>query len=147
MATDSEKAASQRLNEVDFHLADIIHLANTGDIEFPITLTVGGMLVTGLLTGGKRYFNEFGENMTKAMGSVSDETKERVREFFGGPAVIYDEPPDEDGGPRRPVGYIHLREARFFIPGAKPIPEAGGVLWRGRLEQVDGFHIGMLVLG
>ena len=143
MSNDEKETVSQQVSQGDFHLRDVILLANGTKAEFPITLTVGGMLISGLLTGGKRYFEEFAETMANAHGTA--ETSEQLREFFSRRTKIYDAP--EEGEPPVPLAYVHLREARFFVPGAQPVPSSGGVLWRGRLSQVDGFHLGMLTVG
>jgi hypothetical protein len=42
-------------------------------------------------------------------------------------------------------GFIHLKEAFFFLPGHASLPTKGdGVYWRGRLDRVDGFFFGTI---
>jgi hypothetical protein len=47
-----------------------------------------------------------------------------------------------------PPNYIHLKEAKFFLPSGagKPIPANQGVWWRGRLSEVSGFILGSLAI-
>jgi hypothetical protein len=40
--------------------------------------------------------------------------------------------------------YIHLRGARFFSPSGQSVPGNEGFFWRGRLDAVDGWSIGVL---
>jgi hypothetical protein len=46
-----------------------------------------------------------------------------------------------------PIGSIHLKNARTFIPGAAGIPTHGGVWWRGRLSSVDAWSLGLFAEG
>jgi hypothetical protein len=141
---DEIKISAQR-NDADYHLAEIVRLTNGGgDVTFPITLTVGGFLISGYLIGGKRFHNEFAENMVRSLAALETEGLERVRKFFSEFGSIYDEPPEGEDQPQLPVTYIHLRDARFFVPGQSAVPANGGVLWRGRLTSVQGFHMGLL---
>jgi uncharacterized membrane protein YeaQ/YmgE (transglycosylase-associated protein family) len=41
---------------------------------------------------------------------------------------------------------IHLRDAQIYPSGASPGLSEKGVLWRGRLEAVDGFSLGRVSL-
>ncbi|MBP0716154.1 hypothetical protein J8I33_22850 [Burkholderia sp. AcTa6-5] len=43
-----------------------------------------------------------------------------------------------------PPQYIHIKGARFFSNSGNPIPGNGGVWWRGRISEVDGFCLGEL---
>ena len=146
MANDEvESRGEDSAHGVDHHLAEIISIVNRSDAEFAITLTVGGMLISGLLTGGKRYHEEFAEQMLKGMGDLESETSETIRKFFRSFGAIY-ERPEGDQTPELLTTFVHLRDARFFVPGAAPVPSNGGVLWRGRLVRVDGYHLGILAM-
>jgi hypothetical protein len=37
---------------------------------------------------------------------------------------------------------ISFRNAQIYLSGASPEPFEKGILWRGRLEAVDGFSLG-----
>lgn len=52
----------------------------------------------------------------------------------------------EQGQPddRPPPLYIHLRDAYFVTPGSAPIPNNRGVLWRGTINSVSGWSMGVL---
>lgn len=50
-------------------------------------------------------------------------------------------------GESKSVGYVHIRNARFFQPGGGgPIPQVSSSWWRGRLSEVSGFVIGEMMV-
>lgn len=126
----------------DLYLQALVNIVNGKDIEFPITLFVGGLIVSGQLTSGHKYFEGLGEQLTQFFGGPSDDTAEVVK-LFTAPGDIYTQTEDTTEIP--PPQYIHLREGKIFTPGQQPIP-VEGVWWRGRLASVDGFHFGSLAL-
>jgi hypothetical protein len=103
-----------------------------GADSISITVNVGGLLISGTLISGKRYLDEF------LSGVMRDKIKN---------AINSDESLKEEIQ-KAPIGkeaFIHLRDARFFLPGQKPVPGVGdGVLWRGRMDSVEGFFLGKL---
>jgi hypothetical protein len=103
-----------------------------GNRTIAITLNVGGLLVSGELISSKTYMNEFmGGALRDKIKSVLGDHDELRRE-------VEDAPKGEDDS-------IHLRDARFLVPGQPPIPGVGdGVLWRGRVNSVEGFFLGRL---
>jgi hypothetical protein len=106
--------------------------ADSGKTSIGITLNVGGLLISGELISTSRYMSEFlGGAIRDKIKSVLDEREDLKR-------LVEDAPEKKDD-------FIHLREARFFVPSQRPIPGASeGVLWRGALDSVDGFFIGRL---
>lgn len=46
--------------ENDWFLQFLVSIVNKSDASFPITLFVGGLLVSGQLVGGKKFFEGFG---------------------------------------------------------------------------------------
>jgi hypothetical protein len=126
---------SQPARPGDLYLAMLIGMTENQTAEVPITfdvtLNVGGMLVSGRLIGHDLFMRQF-------MGGVIDDA---IRSAVEEGKV----PPFEETGERH---FIHLENARFFMPGNVPIPTTGpGVLWRGRLDAVDGFTMGELRVG
>ena len=102
--------------------------------HFDVTISVGGMLISGELVGAKTYFEAvqtFAEGLGETTGSffktLTEPALEAVRE--------------RDNSTHSPR-YIHLVRAAFLLDHAAPI--APGVPWRGRLSSVDGFFFGQL---
>lgn len=48
---------------------------------------------------------------------------------------------EADSEPDPPTPFIHLRDARIFIPGQEGMP-GNGMLWRGRLSEIVGWSFG-----
>ncbi|MUO27454.1 MULTISPECIES: gas vesicle accessory protein GvpU [Rhizobium/Agrobacterium group] len=130
------------IDATDWFLRTTIENIVSHGIEIGVTLTVKGVIVSGMLVGGKKYFEELSKLM-----KISSQAPNDISDFLGNAwkeyTAIYEQPEgaSEDWQPA-PIGYVHLMNARFYAPGQAPLPENQGVLWRGKLSSVDGFIIG-----
>jgi hypothetical protein len=120
-----ELAAKQNALEIDPVLAVIVGMA---DIVAPndlphLTLLVGGTLVSGRLMTARDYQKATGFNLSE---KVRAETADHDPALF-----------ERD--------FVHLSDAQFYGLASGPTPANRGVLWRGSLRRVDGFHFGRLV--
>lgn len=99
-------------------------------VEIQITLATGGFLVSGIIISKSAFMKT--NPITEPFDRIE---KEEISKL----------PPSEvkqDDGIRR---FIHLKDAKYFIPGQKPIPTTGpGIFWRGRISAVNGFNFGVL---
>lgn len=136
--------AVENIDAKDWFLESTIrNLVNQG-IEISITLTVGGAYVTGLLTSGKRYFEELGQTLANA-SRAPDDTAAVLGEAWKGYTALYERPADApDDWQPPPVAFVHLRNARYIAPGQQPMPGKGHMLWRGKLSSIDGFSLGTI---
>jgi hypothetical protein len=130
-----ESAGSDFVLDLLIGMVEDAEKADAGETSkqaIAITLNVGGLLVSGELISSKAYINEF------MGGALRDKIKSVLREHDEFRREVENAPKGEDDS-------IHLRDARFLVPGQPPIPGVGnGVLWRGRLDSVEGFFLGML---
>lgn len=131
---------------IDWFLRDIVRMINTSTLELGITLQMGGFIVSGTLISGRTYFEKLGDAMAQAFPNAPD-TADALKSYFSRPAAAYlirGEGEDEDAEQDRPTktSFIHLKDARFFHNGGKPIPTDNGVLWRGKLADVSGYVMG-----
>jgi hypothetical protein len=131
---------------VDWFLAELVRRANEGGLSLGLTLCVGGGLVSGVLIGGREYFEGFAGDV--ASGVADPTVARKVREFFRSPAALYQPEEGCPGGARvsslaDPLSYIHLKAVRFFTASGEPIPGSYGGYWRGKLSAVDGFVLGL----
>jgi hypothetical protein len=124
---------------VDWYLQQLVAIVNKSDIEFGITLVVGGSVMSGRLIGGKRYFEEFARDFSAAWPT---ETKDEIRRALASKGELYDNSKDTDTL-STPPQFIHLADARCFYPGSQ-LPNNRGVLWRGKINAVSGFSLGSL---
>ena len=116
-------------------LASLVRDVNTRDTEegLSITLTVGGVLVSGKL-GSRTAYN-------RACMWHLDQGAERnsaaVRAAFHA---------DVDANEAWPF-YVHMQDVRFFDATGASVPRGRhwpSVWWRGRIEAVDGWTLGEL---
>lgn len=138
MSDDNQKSEGSQ-DSIDWLLRMFVNLANTG-AEIGITVTVGGAMISGQLSSGKRYFNDLADGMEKGLraagvddvGAIPASLKEAAERLY---------PSDYDGSG---TAYIHIREARYFLPGQPAIPQ-NGMWWRGKLSAIDAFSMGNLL--
>ena len=137
MSDENEIMKVVQIDDNDWFLQRLVHIVNSGNISFGITLNVGGFLVSGTLTGGKEYFEGVASDFA---GTVSDtEEAEKIRALFAKPGELYSSKENQPS-----PSYVHIKDARFFNTNGNPIPGNRGVWWRGRLSEVDGFSLGSL---
>ena len=127
---------------IDWFLQHLVDLVNqTRETTFGVTITVGGQVISGVMIGGAEYFHLFADDMAQGclLGGMSQDEADSIKESLASNAKTY-EPSENDPG--NPI-YIHLKNARHFY-GNGSIPSNSGMLWRGKLESVDGFSLGAL---
>jgi hypothetical protein len=133
---------------VDCFLQSLVSIVNDESASIPITVSVGGLLISGDMIGGKTYFDEFARHFKGGFKNINSETASTIEEAFKRLGDVYDPTQKESQGgaiiskPR----IIHLKDAQIYRSGARPAPSEKGVLWRGRLQAVDGFSLGKLSL-
>ncbi|MEI9927045.1 MAG: gas vesicle accessory protein GvpU [Sphingomonas sp.] len=127
----------------DWFLCDLVKFANLG-VELPITLNVGGLIISGQLTSGRIYFEQMSQ---KIKSEQDDEILAAVRESFELNAKVYEIPeePAEDWKLPTP-DYVHLRNAKVYTNERRPLPDGDAVAWRGKLTAVDGYWLGYLTV-
>ncbi len=144
--TQGEAADAAVLNldlQCDQMLQHLVMAANVGT-GFPVTLLTGGMMVTGSVVSGRRFVQHMLDDVVSTVGN------EGVREDLKGAFSTYLDayPEGQAQVEGRLTIFIHLENAKFFVPGgAQPIPTGGkGVFWRGKIADVSGFNFGTLAV-
>jgi hypothetical protein len=133
---------------VDCFLQSLVSIVNDESASIPITVSVGGLLISGDMIGGKIYFDEFACQFKDGFKNINSETASTIEEAFKRLGDVYDPTQKESqrGAIISKPRIIHLKDAQIYRSGARPAPSEKGVLWRGRLEAVDGFSLGKLSL-
>lgn len=127
---------------IDWYLQRLVSIVNDNpSLQFGLTLHLEGVIVSGSLVSGKKYFEMFAQEFADSYPG-NDEIKESIRQALASPASIYDKQDTEVEAP--PPHFIHLVNARSFAPGNSPLPSNRGVLWRGKINAVSGFSLGTL---
>ena len=144
--TDSEPLSNEEFelaqdgNSVDWFLQNLVSIANSGSLEFGVTLFTEGLIVSGQLVSGKKYFSTFANEFSDAYPG-DDDSKANIKSVFESNGEIYDRGSDADVPPPQ---FIHLINARCFAHNGQPLPNNRGVTWRGRINAVSGFNLGQL---
>jgi hypothetical protein len=133
---------------VDWFLQALVSIVNGESASIPITLSVGGLLISGEMIGGKTYFDEFARQFKDGFGDISSKTSATIEEAFKRLGDVYDPTQKESReNAYTPKPYlVHLRNVQMYHAGGLPLLSEKGVLWRGRLEAVYGFSLGRLSL-
>jgi hypothetical protein len=133
---------------VDCFLQSLVSIVNDESASIPITLSVGSILISGDMIGGKTYFDEFARQFKDGFKNINSETASTIEEAFKRLGDVYDPIQKEfqEGAIISKPRLIHIKDAQIYQSGASPLPSKKGVLWRGRLEAVDGFSLGKLSL-
>ncbi len=127
------------VNENDWLLERLIASVNGTDREIEVTLLMEGLLISGKMVSGHRYLEEIqkkviiDEPFGEGMNIANFELKTRLEVS----AKHYIEQKD-----RRVANYVHLFDARFHKGSILKASGQRGVLWRGDLDKVSGFHLG-----
>ena len=122
-------------------------LAAEREARLGVTVCSGGVVVSGRLVSTKSYARALADHFASATGATAMDPV--FAEAFG---ELVDDATDVAQGDRRAtpdaaayelaVGFIHLMEARI-VSGAGVLPHGRhGVLWRCRVEDVDGWAVG-----
>jgi hypothetical protein len=124
----------------DWFLQFLVNLANKNQFEVDITLTVGGLLISGTLSGVKKYFDELGDFFAGSYDASS--SSENIKNTFKkiGEQCLCVAPSEQSETP----SYLHLKNVRFFDAQGKGIPASAGGWWRGRISEIQGFSPGKL---
>jgi hypothetical protein len=131
---------------VDWHLAHLIYETDIFGLEPGITLSVGGMLVTGKLISGRKYFElveaTYAAAAEKQPNASQRDTLHAIASRYGQFQDVYTFPDDHPLDAHRP-NFIHLMDVKFYLQSGNPMP-SNGTLWRGKLTSVDGVTHGTL---
>lgn len=108
--------------------ADLAH--DSDEFELGLTLTVQGILVSGVLVSRRRWLDEM---ETLEPGKLSN-LIDPIRNAF-----------DRRDAEVRPVAFdfLHLIQTRMFV-GGTVLPTNKDGIWRGRISEVSGWSWGLM---
>ncbi len=150
--SDSEVAGQETssacIGSQDWFLEVLVDQVNGTDNAIGMTLMIGGLLVSGDMVSGHKYFEGFAKEYVGALNIADSEVADRVKSSLSGPGQKYLQSRAEQESdtvvPPIPIAFVHLRNARIIHPGGPPVPANRAVWWRGLLKSVDGFVLGKL---
>lgn len=149
------------IDNSDWFLARILELAEgAAPVSVAVTLTTGGLLVSGRPIGSKAYFERVAEQLGEAQDRL-DGGGETIREPFLGLAHVVEADrlqeqaerdhliatlgageqltPEQESRFQRQ--YVNLEDVSMFGAGQQIVHTQ---LWRGRLSAVTGWNFGLL---
>jgi hypothetical protein len=138
----ARKEADQDESEIirDGLLTGFVDMANAGKVGFGLTVWTGGAIVSGTLVGITDYFDGVASDFDRAQGEGAEALANAFRTVAAGMRQ------EVESAERESPTLIHLKHAKTYSPGGRPIPTHRGVWWRGRLDAVDGWCFGELVV-
>ena len=126
--------------QADEYLRELVRLVSGTESSFPVTLYMNGLVISGQIVSGHRYFEELRDQYAIYFGD--SENSKKTIDYLTSPGKIYLDSDENKSMP--PIRYIHLQNARVMSNGNKPMP-AEGVWWRGRISSIDAFNFGAFV--
>ena len=127
---------SEKIDQnADWLLENFVQAANVSTTNIGITLITHGYLVSGVIIGGKEYFEIMAEYSTDQI--TKDAFKSLGEDLYGNKKR-------EENSETKPPTFIHLKDAKFYSTSGQPVPANAGVIWRGRINQISGFTVGTL---
>jgi hypothetical protein len=102
---------------------DLVELGEPLEKEISVTLSMGGMMISGDIVSADEYLELTG--MQKVLDAINPDEKFEKLWLM----------------PRR---FIHLKNALFFLGAGEGIPNDQPIYWRGRLAEISGFTLGKL---
>ncbi|MED2974942.1 MULTISPECIES: gas vesicle accessory protein GvpU [unclassified Fictibacillus] len=118
----------------DSILEFFVKACNKHGFSLDITLNVKGAVITGTTITAQEYFETLAETFEDG-NEIAQEIGERL--VKAGEAA-------EDDNNNSDINFIHLKNTRVFCGDSNSTPSKGKILWRGKLDQVDGFFLGRI---
>lgn len=110
-----------------------VQAANRHDFTLDITLNVKGSVITGTLVSAKEYFDTLSETFEDG-SEISQLLSEELAET--GKAAQTNNSSE--------AYFIHMKNTKVYCGDSKPTPSIGEILWRGKLNEIDGFFLGRI---
>jgi hypothetical protein len=141
--TDEQLPDAEESTNIDPHLVFLVKLVNDFGIEISMTITVGGLLITGMLSSGQNYFRTFGEEFAAGFPGDSGATfRELYSQMAESKYPLRKAKTENEETDSTHIIYLHMRNSHILLANGTMIPTDGeGTWWRGKLEAVDGFFM------
>jgi hypothetical protein len=130
-------------------MLNLLLLAAERDVRIGLTVSVGGVVVSGTLIGTLAYCRALADQFASAAGgtdmdeSLADSFRDLVDDAAGVAGGDRRQPPDA-AAYEQSVAFLHLADARYVgATGLLPIGRHG-VLWRCPVADVTGWSLGDL---
>ena len=136
MTPDQDNLNTKNLlsDDNDWFLENYVRSLNGTDGDMHITILIDGFLVSGLLVGGNRYFQEI---LDEYLADGREELQDSIAQL----QKRIDAYTTDRMLPDKPVAYLHMLLATFHHPIGAGMPRKG-TSFRAKLNKVSGFYFG-----
>lgn len=124
---------STQVSAKDSILEYFVQASNTQDFSLDISLNINGSVVSGTLISAKDYFETLSQKLEDG-----SEISQKLSEQLGAASETAESNPDGE------ANFIHMKNTRVYCGDNKPTPSKGQILWRGKLDEIDGFFLGKI---
>lgn len=123
-------------------LPSLVAITRGTDLRPTVTLSVGGLLITGELIDAAAYYADLRAQTQEGLAGASQDLRERLQKLFKD-FEYFDTQPDKGGAhfERAEPAQIYVRIAKVFHPSGEPIPVSGGYTWRVSLRAIEAFSL------
>ncbi len=119
----------------DWVLINLVKQANKVGLEVGVLLNLGGILLSGTLVGGSKYF-EVMQGQASELGGANVTLSETLNRIAQDGRNVYDAPSANEAD--KPPTYIHLLDVNSIDSNGKTTGEVA-TMWRGKIVDVTGF--------
>lgn len=123
------ESASSKDSVLEF----FVKASNKHDFSLDITLNVKGSVISGTMVSAKEYFDTLSETF---------EDGSEIAQTLSEQLSIASESVESNGDAE--AHFIHLKNTKVYIGDSKSTPSKGQILWRGKLNEIDGFFLGKI---
>jgi hypothetical protein len=132
--------ASRTPHDSDRLLQALVSVPERTSLEIGITITAGGLLITGFIISQETYFNTLIEGIGRT--KADEGMKELLQDFLAQlKNPIIESTADKSIFPR----FIHLRDVKIYPSEGRGMPTLGHTIWRGDINKINGFSLGEMV--
>lgn len=130
---------------IDYHLQSLVRMVDmaTTGFSFGITLFTTSGVLTGNLISRKKYFERFGQSFKSGFESAyPDHDWQSLADDYAAMGVAGNDIPESEDYVV-PSQFIHL-DGASIMTGDGSLTLKRGILWRGKLQSVTGFTLGVI---
>lgn len=124
---------SDEVKSKDSILEFFVEASNKHGFTVDVTLNINGSVVTGTTVSAKEYF----EKLSGKFENGKDIAQQLSEQLANAGETV--ENNREEG-----ANFIHLKNTRIYCGDSNPTPSKGKILWRGKIDEIDGFFLGKI---
>ncbi|HHP7238019.1 hypothetical protein [Longibacter sp.] len=125
----------------DWFLALLVDHVNEHGGSIPLTVTVGGSVITGTLIGVAEYYKRTADDLAEVFPSRADAITETLQQAGANSVDAvkrHKEQVRKGETELETPHFLHMREVRYLSAGLS----ASDKLWRARIDDIAGFSLG-----